>query len=217
MTDPTVYGLFRAAAAEAPDRAFLVVPPSASGAYAPGGVNPDLCRGTGAHRRQAGRLCRRGLRPRPARRDPAGEPAGLPHSLAGAERAGRVGRSGQSLLPQRGADLSARPQRLRPGGRCAGARRRPRGGRRGGRPAPPGGPRRRSVARSATAAASRHSDGGERMRPHVHLRHDRPAEGVHAVQRLLCRGRAAGMSNRAAWLRSNTGGSGCSRRCRCST
>ena len=38
MTDPTVCELFKAAAAEAPDRAFLVIPPSASGAYAPGGV-----------------------------------------------------------------------------------------------------------------------------------------------------------------------------------
>ncbi|MYF07626.1 MAG: ATP-dependent acyl-CoA ligase, partial [Rhodospirillaceae bacterium] len=45
MTDPTVYGLFRAAAAEAPDRAFLVIPPSASGAYAPGGVTLTYAEG----------------------------------------------------------------------------------------------------------------------------------------------------------------------------
>ena len=39
MTGATVYGLFRAAAAEAPDRAFLVIPPSASKGYAPGGAS----------------------------------------------------------------------------------------------------------------------------------------------------------------------------------
>ena len=38
MTDATVYGLFRAAAAEAPGREFLVVPPSASRPYAPDGI-----------------------------------------------------------------------------------------------------------------------------------------------------------------------------------
>ena len=45
MTDPTVYGLFKAAAAEAPDRAFLVIPPSASGSYAPGGVTLTYAEG----------------------------------------------------------------------------------------------------------------------------------------------------------------------------
>ncbi len=45
MTDPTVCGLFSAAAAEAPDRPFLVVPPSASGGYAPGGVTLTYAEG----------------------------------------------------------------------------------------------------------------------------------------------------------------------------
>ena len=45
MTGTTVYGIFRAAAAEAPDRAFLVVPPSASGSYAPDGVSLTYAEG----------------------------------------------------------------------------------------------------------------------------------------------------------------------------
>ncbi|MCY4394416.1 MAG: AMP-binding protein [Rhodospirillaceae bacterium] len=38
MTDATVFGIFRAAAAEAPAREFLVIPPSASRPYAPDGI-----------------------------------------------------------------------------------------------------------------------------------------------------------------------------------
>ncbi len=38
MTEATVFGIFRAAAAEAPEREFLVIPPSASRPYAPDGI-----------------------------------------------------------------------------------------------------------------------------------------------------------------------------------
>ena len=63
-----------------------------------------------------------GLRPRPSRRDPAGEPARVRPAQAGAEQARRLLRADQSRL-SRGRDrLSPRPQRARPRAVAGGAR-----------------------------------------------------------------------------------------------
>ena len=107
----TVFETFAETAGAAADHPFLIVPARADRDWHPSGVEYSYGAGAGRGGAAARPLRRRGLRPRPPRLDPAGEPAGVLLPLPGAERAGRLHRADQSRLPARRDRLSARAQR----------------------------------------------------------------------------------------------------------
>ena len=185
----TVFEAFRASAQRYAGHPFLHILPETAQIYGVPAGTLTYARCAGRSRAAGGDLPARRLRSRSPGRPAAGEPAGVLPALAGAQRAGRVRRADQRRDALGRARVPDGPQRDLPGRHARAARRRSAGRCEQGRdaswssqrPRPSPTSELRRLPPPHTGAPRR----GHRVRPALHLRHDRTSQRLRADQRVL--------------------------------